>query len=195
MSANCLKCEFLTISHKKNLEIFSKSFWVENECPCYQQYCHSLPVTKTKLFKIAFKFSFEKCTITSTKEGGLKEDPLHDSQLLHALSCSTHWLASGYLQSCYTHPIRQAGGICLWQTVNTATLVTHTSITWSGRGAFASFNTAEVHISGFDCCLDNCTVCYAVTTNQSVLAVTGGLAFENMQSCFTNTSASRGHFL
>ena len=90
MSANCLKCDFLTISHKKNLEIFSKSFWVENECPCYQQYCHSLPVTKTKLFKIAFKFSFEKCTITSTKEGGLKEDPLHDSQLLHALSCSTH---------------------------------------------------------------------------------------------------------
>ena len=63
------------------------------------------------------------------------------------------------------------------------------------QGAFAPFNTAEVHISGFDCCLDNCTVCYAVTTNQSVLAVTGGLAFENMQSCFTNTSASRGHFL
>ena len=139
MSANCLKCDFLTISHQKNLEIFSKSFWVENECPCYQQYCHSYHVTKTDLFKIALKFSFEKCIITrSTEEGGLKVT-LSTTQtfiyMLHAISCPAHhWLTSGYLQSCYTHPIRQAGGICLWQTINTATLVRHTCSTHpSGR--------------------------------------------------------------
>ena len=137
-----------------------------------QQYCHSYHVTKTDLLK----FSFEKCIITrSTEEGGLKVT-LSTTQtfiyMLHAISCPAHhWLTSGYLQSCYTHPIRQAGGICLWQTVNTA--VQHWLHTCrSGRGAFAPFNTAEVHISGFDCCLDNCTVFYAVTTNQSILGVT-----------------------
>ena len=116
---------------------------------------------------------------------GLKSNPLHDSNFyLHVacyiLPCTslTHiWIFAELLHS----PDQAGRGHLLvtdCQHCNTGyTHVDHPI----RQGAFAPFNTAEVHISGFDCCLDNCTVFYAVTTNQSVLGVTGGLTFDNMK--------------